>query len=108
MRNAIWRKCSGEAHGNAYIDNCWTCAPYWEIFPACPDCGAMLRGPKHGQTKTPKARCTNSACASVRRWFSLANEPTKRGPLVWLGCTFVEIGVRMIHGMTSEDCDAGF
>jgi hypothetical protein len=21
--------CSGEAHRNAYIDNCWSCAPSW-------------------------------------------------------------------------------
>lgn len=25
--------CPGEAHGNAYIDNCMTCAPGWGTLP---------------------------------------------------------------------------
>lgn len=23
--------CTGEAHGNPYIDNCWSCAPRWGV-----------------------------------------------------------------------------
>jgi hypothetical protein len=100
MRDAIWRKCCGEAHSNPYIDNCWTCAPFWELFPACPDCAGTLTRVASKQARQV-ARCTNSACASVRRWFNIANEPTKSGSLVWFGTTFVEIGLHML-GMCDE------
>ncbi len=35
-------KCTGEAHSNPYIDNCMICAPYWEEYPACSNCGSKL------------------------------------------------------------------
>ena len=33
-----WIKCSGEAHRpevGGMIDNCWSCAPYWENIATC-------------------------------------------------------------------------
>lgn len=42
-QTAIWKKCNGEAHSNAFIDNCWGCAPYWENYPACPNDNTMLK-----------------------------------------------------------------
>jgi hypothetical protein len=38
MYTLYWVKCDGEAHDNPYIDNCWTCAPFWEKIPRC-TCG---------------------------------------------------------------------
>jgi hypothetical protein len=75
MRAAVWRQCTSDAHRNIHIDHCWTCAPYWEAFPGCPDCGDKLRAPRRGHrpNATPRARCINTACASVRRWFDLSN-----------------------------------
>ena len=35
-KDAVMIKCSGEAHGNIYIDNCGVCMPYWGMFPVCP------------------------------------------------------------------------
>ena len=26
-------KCTGEAHSNPFIDNCWTCMPFWGEYP---------------------------------------------------------------------------
>lgn len=26
-------KCTGEAHSNPWIDNCWGCAPHWGHYP---------------------------------------------------------------------------
>ena len=26
-------KCTGEAHSNPFIDNCWTCMPFWGSYP---------------------------------------------------------------------------
>jgi hypothetical protein len=98
MRNAIWRQCTGEAHSNAHVDNCWTCAPHWEIYPACPDCGGMLKRTARGGS-TLRARCTNSACASVRRWFDTSNEPDRRGGLTYLGLVFAEIAVCRLLGV---------
>lgn len=105
MRNAIWRKCCGEAHGNAYIDNCWTCAPYWEMFPACPDCGGKLKAVRvaryisTGQRVSKfRGRCTNSACASVRRWFLTEAEPEARNAWTWFCLTWTEIGVSKMRG----------
>jgi len=36
MTKAFFKKCTGEAHGNPYIDNCMICAPFWGIYPICP------------------------------------------------------------------------
>lgn len=35
-KEAVWVNCTGEAHKNFNIDNCWVCMPYWELYPACP------------------------------------------------------------------------
>lgn len=51
-------------------------------WPMCPDCERQLtwcrvcRFNSIGErTDTPKARCTNSACASWRRWFAVQVRP---------------------------------
>lgn len=34
-----WRRCDGEAHRNAYIDNCGSCLGHgWERIAVCPVC----------------------------------------------------------------------
>lgn len=42
-RAAAWVKCNGEAHRNAYIDNCGVCMPFWGSYPVCPDCHNSLK-----------------------------------------------------------------
>lgn len=45
MNEAIWIKCTGEAHlpeVAGCIDNCGICAPFWEHYPICPIDGARL------------------------------------------------------------------
>lgn len=52
MREATWRPCPGLSEGKYYHsmqDGCWSCAPFWEYFPACPHCGGKLM--KRGRTK---------------------------------------------------------
>ena len=71
MREAIITTCDGEAHSNGHQDHCMVCLPYWGSYPTCPDCNVKLKRPRSGSSK---ARCTNSACASHNRWFSLAAE----------------------------------
>jgi hypothetical protein len=39
---AVVVKCNGEAHSTPWIDNCWSCAPYWEQIPLCPMDGKKL------------------------------------------------------------------
>lgn len=36
MEKAEYKKCTGEAHSNPYIDNCMICMPFWESYPICP------------------------------------------------------------------------
>lgn len=43
---AIWVKCSGEAHSNAYIDHCSICMPWWSEYPTCPRCKSRLSSSK--------------------------------------------------------------
>lgn len=42
--DALWRECAGEAHfpGNAYIDTCSGCVPFWHWYPVCPNDGVRL------------------------------------------------------------------
>lgn len=91
MRDAIWLPCHGEAHENAYIDYCMCCMPYWGVFPVCPDCSAKLVRQASG-TNRERARCTNSACASWRRWFATKHEPNGdrwgRFALLWSEIAF--------------------
>lgn len=55
-RTANWVLCTGEAHSNAYIDNCMLCSPFWRQYPTCTSCGFKLK-------RTPKFyRCKNKAC----------------------------------------------
>lgn len=53
MKNAIWRKCNGEAHSNPHIDHCGVCMPWWGEYPLCPYCGTSPRRNSGGE----KARC---------------------------------------------------
>lgn len=58
MAKAIWQTCPGilndgrQAH--AMRDGCWSCAPFWEQYPACPHCQAKLG--KWGKTKCGKCK----------------------------------------------------
>lgn len=100
MRTAIFRRCTGEAHSNPYVDHCWMCAPFWEMFPACPDCLSVLKTPAHGQTpgRTARARCTHSACASYRRWFSVEHEPPIRDAWTWFALAWTDIAIAIFRG----------
>jgi hypothetical protein len=76
MREAKIVECDGAAHGNPYIDHCMVCLPYWGKYPACPDCGRKLAASRAlaDNDKAKRGRCTNSACASHRRWFRIAGD----------------------------------
>jgi len=39
---AIIVSCSGAAHRNPFIDNCYSCMPFWSRFPECPNCHLKL------------------------------------------------------------------
>jgi predicted amidophosphoribosyltransferase len=45
--DAVWKDCAGMRNPaeHAMRDHCWNCAPYWERYPVCPDCGKPLRTP---------------------------------------------------------------
>ncbi len=60
-RNAVKVKCGGEAHSNAFIDNCMVCAPNWGHFYCCPACTATL--------DQRKMVCRNPECVSTGRQF---------------------------------------
>jgi hypothetical protein len=64
MKNAIWRKCNGEAHSNPHIDHCGVCMPWWGVYPLCPYCGTALR-----RGGTSKARCKH-----CNKFFTLNRE----------------------------------
>ena len=51
-------RCPGEAHSNAYIDNCEVCLPYWGVIPVCP------REPR-GHGKLPPS----GWCGGCRRYY---------------------------------------
>ena len=54
MLTAIWMTCAGVLNegirGHSMRDNCGSCMPYWEQYPACPDCKVML-----GRNKAAKS-----------------------------------------------------
>ena len=56
MKTAIWLLCAGILNdgiaGHSMRDHCSSCAPHWEMYPACPDCQGGLG---HGQRK----KCRN-------------------------------------------------
>mgnify|MGYP003443579015 CR=1 len=53
MKTAIWTTCPGVIsegeNGHAMRDHCWSCAPYWEQYPACPDCNQKLGVGNHAK-----------------------------------------------------------
>jgi len=53
LRPVIWKVCTGEAHGNPWIDHCGVCMPWWGEYPTCPECGRKVR-----ETKA-KYKCDN-------------------------------------------------
>jgi hypothetical protein len=46
MKTAIWLLCAGVINdgigGHMMRDGCSSCAPHWEMYPACPDCNTGL------------------------------------------------------------------
>lgn len=65
-RSAIYNECNGDAHENAYIDNCMICAPRWGHYFTCPDCTGKLGGTKRYAVGT----CVNEDCLSYRQQFN--------------------------------------
>ncbi len=65
---AIMMTCHGEAHTNAYIDNCHSCAPLWGTMATCAVCatkgqqGVRLAFYK-GKRRLPAPACP--LCATV-------------------------------------------
>lgn len=62
MKEAIYVECPGVTNdgefGHSMRDNCWSCAPYWEKYPACPIHKTMLlTSTRHGLEKGGKAKC---------------------------------------------------
>lgn len=45
-RVLAWKRCSGEAHTNPYIDHCMICFPWWDAYPYCTGCRRKLRETK--------------------------------------------------------------
>lgn len=37
-----WVPCSGEAHGNPYVDHCGVCQPWWGEYPVAVKAPALL------------------------------------------------------------------
>jgi hypothetical protein len=66
-RSAIKQPCTGEAHSNAYIDNCMSCAPHWGYYYTCPSCTGKIDPSKTGYFGT----CRNEDCLSYKERFSL-------------------------------------
>lgn len=60
-KEAVWVKCRGEAHKNPYIDNCWSCMPFWETYPTCPVDGKTLKA--------------SGYCKQCKKFYSV--KPTK-------------------------------
>jgi hypothetical protein len=67
MRNCAWKACEGEAHSNAFIDNCMICLPNWGQYPVCPDCGTRLRV-KSGAKTGFCWGCVNPAGVTCKRF----------------------------------------
>jgi hypothetical protein len=61
-RSAVKQPCTGEAHSNAYIDNCMSCAPHWGYYYACPSCTGKLDA---------KGVCKNGDCVCGGDRFTL-------------------------------------
>lgn len=66
MRTAVLKRCEGEAHSNAFIDNCSICMPSWGSYWTCPDCEGKLAYTKRSNVKA----CQNETCSSVGQRFS--------------------------------------
>ena len=56
--------CDGLA-GHAMRDECWSCAPFWEVIPICSIC------------TSPRMRLRESGwCGYCRRYYDVADPPT--------------------------------
>lgn len=64
-RLAICNKCTGEAHENAFIDNCGLCAPNWGHYFTCPSCTSKLASTKRKGVGV----CPNEDCLSYKEAF---------------------------------------
>jgi len=60
-REAIWKKCNGEAHSNFHIDHCMVCLPWWMWYPTCSQCGRKLS--------------TNFTCRPCHRRYAHTDQP---------------------------------
>lgn len=69
MRNPEFRKCSDNDRNHEWLDYCWTCAPWWDQYPICPDCKVKLNKGKRVDA-CPKCR---------KRYAKTADYP---GPLL--------------------------
>jgi hypothetical protein len=70
VRDAVWVKCSGQAHTpevGGMQDDCRVCVPHWGEYPTCPDCGRKLRSEKI-------ADCRNRDCVSFRKRFNVKSK----------------------------------
>jgi len=72
-RPAVWVDCPGMqdgAYAHSMRDGCWSCAPFWEKFPVCPDDDTRLR------RSQPKAwdKAPDGYCRTCRKHFSLEGE----------------------------------
>lgn len=57
MEKAEWVWCPGVHESrvaHAMRDNCWSCAPWWEVYPVCPTHRLKLN--ETGYCKTCKRR----------------------------------------------------
>lgn len=65
---ANWELCPGvinDGIANHYMrDNCWNCAPFWEVYPVCPS---------DKKTLTP-----NGYCKMCRKHFDLSDKPATK------------------------------
>lgn len=76
-RLATYRDCPGmsDPYAHTMRDHCWTCAPFWERVPHCPDDGLRL-------TETGYCKCCRKhfdltdtgAAEATERWAALARQ----------------------------------
>ncbi len=68
MVSAKWELCAGVAndgiYGHSMRDNCYNCAPFWEVYPVCPN--------------DKKVLTTNGYCKVCRKHFDLSDRKTAR------------------------------
>ena len=61
--NAEWIDCEGRTGKleHAMRDYCWTCAPFWGLFPVCPTDHTKL--------------AQSGYCRQCRKFYTLTNKP---------------------------------